>query len=346
MVFVTGTTGLLGSHLLYHLLDSGHTVYALKRRASNIGVTREVFAQYPDGEECWKKVIWVDGDVLKPETLSEYIRKSTYVYHCAAVVSFTAADQDVLLQTNLKGTENVASLCLEYGVRLCYVSSIAALGDAVNPGELIDENTSVIEGREHSVYSQSKGFAEQIVWKYISYGLNAVIVCPSIILGAGLWNRSSAQLYLTAAKGIPFYTRGVTGYVDVRDVCEIMVRLAEDPLVKGERFILNGGNHSYQELFTLITRMNGKRPPRWYLRPWMTEVVWRLLAVGGKITGKKPAFTRETARSAHHCSFYSNAKILTLYPDFHFFSLADTLEHIRLMLLGKTKGDGGRQKDE
>ncbi|MEI3154220.1 MAG: hypothetical protein V8S95_03230 [Odoribacter sp.] len=67
--------------------------------------------------------------------------------------------------------------------------------------------------------------------------MNAVIVCPSIILGAGMWNRSSAKLYLTVARGMLFYTLGISGYVDVRDVAEVMVRLAEDTTVRGERFI-------------------------------------------------------------------------------------------------------------
>lgn len=329
MVFVTGATGLLGSHLLYRLLKKGHTVYALKRQTSNVADVRAVFGQYPEGESLWDKVIWVEGDVLQPDTLVEYVRKVSWVYHCAAMVSFTAADQEMILETNLRGTENIASLCLDYDVKLCYVSSIAALGDAVNSGDYIDEETLEIKGREHSVYSQSKGLAEKLVWKYIAYGLNAVIVCPSVILGAGHWSRSSARLYLTAARGVPFYTCGVTGYVDVRDVTEMMVRLAEDAGVSGERYILSGGNHSYQELFTLIARMNGKHPPRWHLHPWMSELLWRLLFIEGKIMHKKPGFTRETARTSHCCSYYSSAKLLALYPDFHFYSLPDTIKHIR-----------------
>ncbi len=348
MVFVTGATGLLGSHLLYFLAASGHRVLALRRSRSRTEEVLRVFRQYPDGEEVWQYVTWGEGDVLEPATLTEYIRKSTVVYHCAAVVSFAGGDKATLWETNLRGTENIAALCLEYRVRLCYVSSIAALGDAEHEGALIDEDTPVIEGREHSVYSQSKSEAEKIVWRYLQYGLNGVIVCPSIILGAGLWTRSSARLFMTAAKGIPFYTRGVTGYVDVRDVCEAMIRLAEDSTICGERFVLNGGNYSYKELFFIIARSNGKCPPCWYLPPWMTEVIWRLLAVIGRLTAKKPSFTREMAHSAHHRSFYSNAKLLVLYPDFHFYSLVDTIEHIRLMWVteGNAWNEKRKMKDE
>ncbi len=328
VVFVTGATGLLGSHLLYFLAVAGHIVLALRREQSCLEDTLDVFRQYPGGDALWQRINWVVGDVLHPETLAGHIRRAGCVYHCAAMVSFNEEDKGYLLKTNLKGTENVAALCLEYKRRLCYVSSIAALGDAEVSGDFIDEDTPVIAGREHSVYSHSKGEAEKIVWKYIGDGLDAVMVCPSVILGAGMWKRSSARLFLLAVKGVPVYTRGVTGYVDVRDVCELMIRLSEDREVKGKRFVLNGGNYSYQELFDTVARVAGKWSPFLYLSPWMSGIIWRLSAFTGKLTGNKPAFTRETARTSHQCSYYSNARILTLYTDFHFYTLQETVEHI------------------
>lgn len=46
MVFVTGATGLLGSHLLYFLAVSGHSVSALRRKQSRLEDSRAVFLQY------------------------------------------------------------------------------------------------------------------------------------------------------------------------------------------------------------------------------------------------------------------------------------------------------------
>ena len=123
---------------------------------------------------------------------------------------------------------------------------------------------------------------------------------------------------------MPFYTEGVNGYVDVRDVCELMIRLAGDRAVRGERFVLCGGNYSYRELFTVIARVVGKRPPCIRMTPWMTGLAWRLLAFVTLFTGKKPAFTKETARSSQHKSRYSSAKVLSLFPDFHFHTLEET----------------------
>jgi len=116
----------------------------------------------------------------------------------------------------------------------------------------------------------------------------------------------------------------VNGYVDVRDVCELMIRLAKDRTVQGERFVLCGGNYSYRELFTVIARVVGKRPPCIRMTPWMTGLAWRLLAFVTLFTGKKPAFTKETARSSQHKSRYSSAKVLSLFPDFHFHTLEET----------------------
>ena len=123
---------------------------------------------------------------------------------------------------------------------------------------------------------------------------------------------------------MPFYTEGVNGYVDVRDVCELMIRLAKDSAIRGERFVLCGGNYSYRELFTVIARVVGKRPPRIRMAPWVTGLAWRLLAFVALFTGKKPAFTKETARSSQHKSRYSSAKVLSLFPDFHFHTLEET----------------------
>ena len=322
---VTGATGLLGSHLLCHLARCGETIIALKRYKSHVEETMALFSCYFDSPgDAISRVTWVVGDVLDGESVAPFVEKVDTVYHCAAMVSFNGSDRNTLLETNIKGTENICKICLERGVRLCFVSSIAALGDAPNESVVIDENTPEISGSVHSLYSGSKGESEKIVWEYVRQGLDVVIVNPAIILGAGLRGRSSVKLFEQASKGMPFYTEGVNGYVDVRDVCELMIRLAGDHAVRGERFVLCGGNYSYRELFTVIARVVGKRPPCIRMTPWMTGLAWRLLAFVTLFTGKKPAFTKETARSSQHKSRYSSAKVLSLFPDFHFHTLEET----------------------
>lgn len=327
---VTGATGLVGSHLLCHLACSGEAIIALRREESRVEETMALFSRYfSSPEEAVSRVTWVVGDVLDEESLLPHVEKVNTVYHCAAMVSFNGSDRDTLMQTNIRGTENICALCLQRGVRLCFVSSIAALGDAPDESVVIDENTPEIPGSVHSLYSGSKGASEKIVWKYAEKGLDAVIVNPAIILGTGLRGRSSAKLFEQARKGMPFYTDGVNGYVDVRDVCEAMIRLAGTSSIRGERFVLCGGNYSYKELFSVIARAAGKQAPYIRMAPWMTSFAWRLLAFVSWFTGKKPAFTRETARSSQNKSRYSSAKLLKVLPDFHFHSLEETSRFFR-----------------
>lgn len=327
---VTGATGLVGSHLLCHLARPGEAIIALKREESRIEETMALFSRYfSSPEEAASRVTWVVGDVLDEGSLLSCVEKVDTVYHCAAMVSFNGSDRHTLMQTNIRGTENICALCLQWGVRLCFVSSIAALGDAPDESVVIDENTPEIPGSVHSLYSGSKGASEKIVWEYVGRGLNAVIVNPAIILGTGLRGRSSAKLFEQARKGMPFYTDGVNGYVDVRDVCEAMIRLTETSSIRGERFVLCGGNYSYKELFTVIARAAGKREPYIRMAPWMTSLAWRLLAFVSWFTRKKPAFTRETARSSQNKSRYSSAKLLKALPDFRFHTLEETARFFR-----------------
>ncbi len=331
MVFVTGATGLLGSHLLGNILclNKQEDIYALKREGSKLDEVYSVVVNYVNDEVRWNRIHWVEGDILDTKQWENIIARAKIVYHCAAMVSFAEEDKERLLEVNLSGTENVARLCQKYDVRMCYVSSIAAVGDARYEGEVVDEETPLIMETVRSVYSQSKIAAENIVWKYIRKGLNAVIVNPSIIFGAGHWTHSSSRLFQTISKGMPFYTKGVCGYVDVRDVCRAMIRLANDVQVRGERFIVNGGNYSYKELFTAIANITGHRPPFIPMKPWMTTLAWRSLAVVRKIVGGKPAFTRETARASHHKSYYSSAKLQKQYSDFCFYTLDETLSFLQ-----------------
>lgn len=327
MVFVTGATGLLGSHLIFYLAQSGEEVIALKRGSSSLRESKNVFRMYEGGTYLWPRIKWVEGDILEVATFEKYIIAASKVYHCAAMVSFNSKESGKLLDTNLKGTEHVASLCLQTKTPLIYVSSIAALGDAQTDNEIIDEQTPIIDGRLHSIYSESKNQAERIVWGYIVEGLQAIIVNPSIILGAGMWDRSSSLLFRQIRRGLPFYTKGVTGYVDVRDVCKLMIRLAQRELY-GERFILNGGNYSYKQLFALMAKQLGIRHPWIYMPPLVTTVVCEISTIVSKLSGTMPQFTHETARTAHKKSYYSSHKIKNIFPKYRFYTLEETTKWI------------------
>jgi dihydroflavonol-4-reductase len=142
MVFVTGATGLLGSHLLYALLLKGKEVRALARNRASIKKVKKVFSFYTDEpDQLLNKITWVFGDVLDKSFLEKSISGSLEVYHCAAIVSFDPGDFKRLKEVNIQGTRNIIHACKLHTVKkLLHVSSVAAVGKSTDGKEITEEN--------------------------------------------------------------------------------------------------------------------------------------------------------------------------------------------------------------
>ncbi len=308
MDLVTGGTGLIGSHLLYELVSQGQPVKAIRRSTSNPDRVKQTFSYYSTGAvEMFSRIDWVDGDLLDPDSLAEAMEGVERVYHCAAMVSFITRQKQQMMENNVTGTANVVNACLERGIKkLCFVSSTAAIG--YRQDEAVDETVVWKYSKHRSAYSISKYRSEMEVWRGIGEGLNAVIVNPSIVIGPGNWDRSSAAIFKPVWEGLNFYTRGMTGYVDVWDVAQAMITLMEST-ISGERFILSSENLSYQNVFTLVAKALGKKPPERYAPPFLTGMTWRMDWFVSKLLFRSQLFSRDTARSAHHKTCFSNKKI-------------------------------------
>lgn len=209
---------------------------------------------------------------------------------------------------------------------MVHVSSVAAIGRP-SSGSVIDENCKWEDHPNNSVYALSKYLGEMEVWRGIGEGLPAVIVNPSVILGGSEnWDEGSSSLVKNAYKEFPWYTRGVNGFVDVRDVVKAMVMLMDSDIT-GERFILNGDNWAYRDLFTTMAHYLHKKPPFREAAPWMGNLVWRIEKLKSMFSGKAPLLTRETARTAQLRVYYENNKILEYLPGFQFTPMKETLCH-------------------
>ena len=343
MIFITGCTGLVGSHLVAELVkrqkakgesQKDCTIKLLCRENSDLSLLNKVLTRYgfndiPEGIE------FVYGDVTDYDILEDAMKDVDEVYHCAAVVSFNPNDKKSLMTVNVGGTTNMVNAALHCGVKkFCHISSIAALGRSLE-GEPIDENSPWSQSKNNSVYAVSKHEAEMEVWRGIAEGLNATIVNPSLILGAGRWDSSSCELFTTIAKGFPFYTTGINGFVDVKDVARAMITLMENEKF-GQRYCLNGALISYQELFNLMAENFGVRAPYIRVEKTLSEVAWRMFWLMGKLQGKKPLITKETARTATRKYSYSSKKIMEEL-DFKFTPIQDSIKEICNIYLTEEK---------
>lgn len=310
MILITGGTGFLGSHLIYHLLKKVDKVRAIKRPESNFSVLSKVFSFYhADPDAFNERIEWVEADITDICSLNSCFDSVTEVYHAAGKVSFLPDDKDDLIRINAEGTANIVNLSLEKKIRkLIHVSTIAAIGRG-GTEKITDERVVWKSSGKNSMYAVSKYAAEREVWRGIAEGLNAVIVNPSIILGVGDFERGSVRLINTVDNGLKFYTKGVNGFVDVQDVVQIMIRLMESE-ISGERFIVSSENLSYKTLFEYIAKGLKKPAPKYVAGEFLSGLAWRAALLKSWLTGKRPFISKEIALTASAKHFYSSNKLI------------------------------------
>ena len=170
-VFLTGGTGLLGSHLAQHLVDGGHEVRALVRPASDSSFLAAI------GSDL------VEGDVTDPvERLAGLMGGCTHLVHGAALV-YTGGGWDSIAEVNVAGTERILSAAARSGVRKAvHISSVAVYGNRDAGSDEGVSFTHALADRDH--YARSKREAEVEARRVErETGLPVSVVRPSAVYG-------------------------------------------------------------------------------------------------------------------------------------------------------------------
>jgi len=327
MILVTGGTGLVGSHLLYHLLLENDSVKAIHQKTSDINTVQKIFSYYTSNhEEVFNKIIWVEAKLNDVSALNTAFEDITHVYHCAAFVSFNPADYQRMRRVNIDGTTNIVNLCIANSVKkLCFVSSIAAV-EINTDNDVIDESENWNSASYKSGYAITKYGAEMEVWRASQEGVDVVIVNPGVILGSGFWHKGTGNLFTVINKGFKFYTEGITGFVGVKDVVLIMQKLMQSD-IKNERFILVAQNISFKNVFFYIADALHKKRPTIKASKVLSEIIWRFDLLKSKVTFSAPLITKYSARSSQSKRYYSSQKIHKILK-FEFESMVKTIERI------------------
>ena len=314
MILVTGGAGLLGNALIKILLYNGEKVKAIYNKTSLTSFNNANLIT----EKC---------DILDVYAIEDAMHDITEVYHCAGLVSFNPKDEKKLYSINIDGTANIVNACLNAGVKkLVHVSSVAALG-RIRPGQMINEKMEWTPETSNSKYGHSKYLGEMEVWRGVAEGLNAVVINPSIILGAGNWNEGSSKIFKSVYNEFPWYTEGTTGFVDVKDVATAMILLMQSDITS-EKFIVSAENISYKEMFTMMAKAFGKKVPSKKVTAFIAALTWRLENIKSKFTGIAPLLTRETANTALTKVEYDNSKLLKALADFKYRSVQNSIINI------------------
>lgn len=323
MNLITGGTGLVGAHLLLFLLEKDESVRSIYRAEQSIDKAKRLFELYGKGD-LFSEIEWTKADITDVPALEKAFEGITHVYHCAAYVSLSAAD-DKMHKINIEGTANIVNLSIDFGVKkLCYVSSIAALGDPESPHLVITEKTPWNPNADNGDYAISKYGGEIEVFRGSQEGLNIVVVNPGVILGPEFWNHGSARFFGKVKKGMSFYTKGKTGFVAVTDVVKAMHQLMKSD-IKSERFILVGDNLSFEEFLCQIADSIKAKRPVFYISPWMTDLARRADWLFSNLLFRKRSLTKSMSESAHSQTLFSNEKVKEILG----FEFVDTPDYIR-----------------
>ena len=319
-IVVTGGTGFIGSYILRELIDNGFTnIHAIRGESSDMRLVADF----------QNRISWHVARLEDIDDIYRIIQGAGNVIHAAGLVSFSPSDKDRLYEINVRGTETIVNACLEHQVRrLIHISSVAAIAKTTN-GRPITEQTKWHDDRHTSHYGRSKHGAEIEVWRGIAEGLDAIILNPSIVLGAGDWYSSSCQLFMQIYHGLKFYTPGSTGFVDVRDVAAITVGMLDVAMVN-EAYILNESNYHFEEIFGLMARGLDKKPPSILAPRWIARLIVAWEYVKSKMTGRHPVITRDSVRNSYECFNYDNQKIRSL--GFSFTPVGETIRDTTKLL--------------
>ena len=326
MILVTGGTGLVGFHLLLQLSQEENAIRAIYRSEKKLQHIKNLFEKENKLPQ-FEKIDWVNADILDIPALETAFTNVSYVYHCAALVSFNPKDEDKLYQNNIVGTANVVNCSLTSDVKkLCYVSSISALGNGTEQNLIINEETVRNIETVRSDYSISKFGGEMEVWRGFHEGLDVVIVNPGVIFGNGFPTEGSSLLIKNIKDGQLFYTIGKLGIVAVEDVIKAMTTLMKSN-ISGERFILVAEDVTYKELFDSIAEIlnhaqNGKKvnKPKFEIKKWQLQIIRIFEFIFSALFFRKRMLTKANINALYNLETHDNSKIKNVI-DFEFLDM-------------------------
>ena len=281
--FVTGSSGHLGSILANKLAQEGWDVYALIRGADN-----KVYSE--------SKIVYVLGDIEYPETLENIFRDIDVVFHAASAISFAGTSYKQLFHTNVVGTQNVVSACIDQGVKkLIYVSSIEAL-NLLKKNGTVSEIDGFAPEKTIMPYGRTKALASLEVMRAVEQGkIEATIVCPTGFVGP--YDPKSSPMGRMIAdflnRRLLASVDGGFNFIDVRDVAKAIISCIRHG-GSGQAYILSGHYVRVQEFMALLEKISGIRRPFICLPLWLAQAGALVPQVYYRITGTPARFSKNS----------------------------------------------------
>ena len=311
-VFLTGSTGFVGSHVARVYADQRAELRLLTRKTSNLAAIEGLPAEI------------VVGDLRQPESLRSAIRGCDALVHVAADYRLWVRDPRQMYAANVEGTRELLRIAREEGVtKVVYTSSVATMGFKAD-GTIVDENTPVTLTDMIGHYKRSKFLGEEEAIQAAKAGQHVVILNPTTPIGTG-----DAKPTPTGRIIVDFLNRNFPAYVDTGlnlvDVTEVarMHMAALERGTPGQRYILGGENLTLKQILDRMSAITGLPSPKMKV-PHAVAMTFAFFdeTITGKLRGKEPRATVEAVRMGKKMMFASSAKaerdlgfqVLPVYP--------------------------------
>jgi dihydroflavonol-4-reductase len=297
MIVVTGAAGHIGNVLIRELVSRGESIKAIVLPGEDISPL--------DG----LKVQILAGDIRDKNFLISVFNQANTVYHLAGLISIVPGNKALLNSVNAAGTRNVVDACLQAGVkRLVYASSIHAVKEPPH-GTVIDESCPYDPDAVLGDYAKSKALATIEVLKGIGRGLDAIIVCPTGVIGPYDFKISEMGTLIQdfINQKLKIYIDGAYDFVDVRDVAKGLI-LAGDKGKRGESYILSGQRISVHDLLHELQKITGIRAPLFRAPVRLVRAIGVLITPFYRLFKTKPLFTAYSIDVLQSNSFVSSEK--------------------------------------
>jgi dihydroflavonol-4-reductase len=302
LVFVTGATGFVGSHVAAALAEQGADLRLLVRAKSDLRNLQGLKADQ------------VVGDLRDPASIEKAVAGCEVVFHVAADYRLWVRDPEQMYQANVEGTRAILEAVRKNGVRrVVYTSSVATMGFAANGngnGHPADEASPVSLANMIGHYKRSKFMAEQVALEAGRNGLDVVVVNPTTPVGErDIKPTPTGRIILDfLKKKFPAYVDTGLNLVDVRE-CARGHLMALEKGKRGERYILGGENLTLKQILDKLAAITGLPSPSIrvpYFVALATGVVDEV--VTGRILGREPRATIDAVRMGRKKMFVSSAK--------------------------------------
>jgi dihydroflavonol-4-reductase len=280
-VFLTGSTGFVGSHVARAYAAAGAELRLLTRSTSKLAAIEGMASEI------------VVGDLREPEALRTALRGCEVLVHVAADYRLWVRNPQEMYAANVDGTRELLRMARDEGIaKVVYTSSVATMGFKAD-GAIVDETTPVELGDMIGAYKRSKFMAEQEAIAAAKAGQHVMILNPTTPIGAG-----DAKPTSTGRIVVDFLNRKFPAYVDTGlnlvDVSEVarMHVVALERGTPGERYILGGENLTLKQILDRMATITGLPSPTIKV-PHAVALAFAFFdeMITGRLLGKEPRAT-------------------------------------------------------